>query len=296
MKKEKPFFLNRLNKVILILISISILLLYFNTFLKGNAKTYTERSLLSLVVIICLLILNLYIIKALDKLNLPYSKNFSNLIHVIAFFIAGMFILNFWGINTSLLTQSSVLLGLILGLALQPILSNLFAGIIILSTRYVEVGKRIKILSSQIPYGLVPMPAYKFLSVENTDLGYKGTIKKVTLFYSIFQSEEGEEIKIPNNLLLNSVILEREKENSIISIRVEFPLNLKIKLNELENKIKETLKDFEIVEGPYFNEQSDKEYVFITIKILSKDNWKKTKSEVLKKLLILKESLKRQKK
>jgi small-conductance mechanosensitive channel len=62
---------------------------------------------------------------------------------------------------------------LVFGLALQPILSNLFAGIIILSTRYVEVGKKIKILSSQIPYGLVSPPPYKFLSVENTDLGYK---------------------------------------------------------------------------------------------------------------------------
>jgi small-conductance mechanosensitive channel len=181
----------------------------------------------------------------------------------------------------------------VLGLALQPILSNLFAGIIILSTRYIEVGKNIKILSSQIPFGLVPLPPYKFLSVENTDLGYKGSIKKVTLFYSIFQSEEGEEIKIPNAILLNSVILERDKENAIISVRVEFPLKLKIGLEKLEDEIKRSLKGFNIVEGPYFNEQSDKEHVFITLKVESKDNWKKTKSEVLKRLLILKEKLKK---
>jgi small-conductance mechanosensitive channel len=256
-------------------------------------KIYANRGLLSLAVIIFLLVINYYVIKAIDNLNIPYSKNFTNLFHVLAFLIAALVILKIWNVDTSIILQSSVVLGLVLGLALQPILSNLFAGIIILSTRYVEVGKKIKILSSQIPYGLVPLPPYKFLSVENTDLGYKGSIKKVTLFYSVFQLEEGEEIKIPNAILLNSVILDRDKENAIISVRVEFPLKLKIGLEKLEDEIKRSLKGFNIVEGPYFNEQSDKEHVFITLKVENKDNWKRTKSEVLKRLLILKEKLKK---
>jgi small-conductance mechanosensitive channel len=284
---------SHLNNTILILIIFFLILLASIPFLPNNMKIYANRGLLSLAVIIFLLLINYYVIKALDNLNIPYSKNFANLFHVLAFLIATLVILKIWDINTTIILQSSVLIGLVLGLALQPILSNLFAGIIILSTRYIEVGKNIKILSSQIPFGLVPLPPYKFLSVENTDLGYKGSIKKVTLFYSIFQSEEGEEIKIPNAILLNSVILERDKENAIISVRVEFPLKLKIGLEKLEDEIKRSLKGFNIVEGPYFNEQSDKEHVFITLKVESKDNWKKTKSEVLKRLLILKEKLKK---
>ena len=284
---------SHLNNTILILIIFFLILLASIPFLPNNMKIYANRGLLSLAVIIFLLLINYYVIKALDNLNIPYSKNFTNLFHVLAFLIATLVILKIWDINTTIILQSSVLIGLVLGLALQPILSNLFAGIIILSTRYIEVGKNIKILSSQIPFGLVPLPPYKFLSVENTDLGYKGSIKKVTLFYSIFQSEEGEEIKIPNAILLNSVILERDKENAIISVRVEFPLKLKIGLEKLEDEIKRSLKGFNIVEGPYFNEQSDKEHVFITLKVESKDNWKKTKSEVLKRLLILKEKLKK---
>jgi small-conductance mechanosensitive channel len=284
---------SHLNNTILIVIIFFLILLASIPFLPNNMKIYANRGLLSLAVIIFLLVINYYLIKALDNLNIQYSKNFTNLFHVLAFLIAALVILKIWNVDTSIILQSSVVLGLVLGLALQPILSNLFAGIIILSTRYVEVGKKIKILSSQIPYGLVPLPPYKFLSVENTDLGYKGSVKKVTLFYSIFQSEEGEEIKIPNAILLNSVILERDKENAIISVRVEFPLKLKIGLEKLEDEIKRSLKGFNIVEGPYFNEQSDKEHVFITLKVESKDNWKKTKSEVLKRLLILKEKLKK---
>jgi len=292
--KERTFIL--LDKKILVLIVLSIVLAIFIPFLQNSAKIYAIKTLLSLLVITGLLLVNSYILRGLGKLNLPYSKNFSNLLSISTFLIATIATLKIWNVDISILLQSSVLLGLVLGLALQPILSNLFAGIIILSTRYVEVGKKIKIISSQIPYGLVPLPPYKFLSVENTDLGYKGSIKKVTLFYSVFQSDEGEEIKIPNAILLNSVILERDKENAIISIRVEFPLDIPLTLEELENEIKKSLKGFNIVDGPYFNEQSDKQYVFITMKIESKENWRETKSEALKRLLTLKMELEKKKK
>jgi small-conductance mechanosensitive channel len=288
--KQKPIFL---NKIVLSLIVTIIFLAFSVTFLPQIIKDYAIKGILSLFVALVLVIFSLYISRYFDKLNLPYSKNFSNLIYVLSFLIAGLIVLKIWNVDTTIILQSSVLLGLILGLALQPILSNLFAGIIILSTRYVEVGKKIRIISSQIPYGLTALPAYKFFSVESSDLGYKGVVKKVTLFYSVFETERGDEIRIPNSILLQSVVLDAEKENVTFSMRVEFPLKMKISLEELEEKIKKTLKGFKIVEGPYFNEQSDKEYVFITLKIEAKENWKQTKSEALKKLLILKEKLER---
>jgi small-conductance mechanosensitive channel len=282
-----------LNKIVILLTIIAIVLVIPLVFPSFTIKDYISKTTLSLFVILILFIFSIYVSRFFDKLNLPYSKNFSNLIYVLSFIIAGLIVLKIWGIDTTIVLQSSVLLGLILGLALQPILSNLFAGIIILSTRYVEVGKRIRIISSQIPYSLTPLPAYKFFSVESSDLGYKGVIKKVSLFYSVFETERGDEIRIPNSILLQSVILDVEKENTIVSIRVEFPLKLKVGLEELERRIKKALKGFKILEGPYFNEQSDKEYVFITIKIEAQDDWKKVKSEALKRLLILKERLKK---
>jgi small-conductance mechanosensitive channel len=288
--KQKSSFL---NKIVILLMIITIILVIPLTFLSSILKDYILKTTLSLFVILTLFIFGMYVSRYFDKLNLPYSKNFLNLIYVLSFIIAGLIVLKIWGIDTTIILQSSVLLGLILGLALQPILSNLFAGIIILSTRYVEVGKRIRIISSQIPYGLTQSPAYKFFSVESSDLGYKGVIKKVTLFYSVFETERGDEIRIPNSILLQSVILDVEKENTVVSIRVEYPLKLKVGLEELEKRIKRALKGFKILEGPYFNEQSDKEYVFITTKIEAQDNWKKVKSEALKRLLILKERLKK---
>ena len=281
------------NKIILgfMLIIISILASIYIFSNEKMTETYLIRWILSLVIILIAITLSRMISRYFNKLNIPHSKNFANLIDITFLIVVALSIMYIWGVDTSILIQSSVFLGLVIGLALQPVLANLFAGIIILSTRYVEVGKKVKILSYQIPYGLVILPAYKFMSVEHTDLGYRGVIKKVTLFYSIFETDDGDEMKIPNSILLQSVILDAENENKIFSIRVEFPLKLKVNLEELENKIRETLKDFEIVDGPYFNEQSDKDYVFIKLWIKSNNNWKKTKSEVLKRLLTLKNEL-----
>jgi len=287
MKQKTGLF----NRVMVLLFTVLIILTLYMMFPPSNIKHYILKISLSLFTALALIILSLYISRYFENLNLPYSKNFSNLIYVLSFIVASLIVLKIWDVDTAIILQSSILLGLILGLALQPILSNLFAGIIILSTKYVEVGKRIRIISSQIPYGLTILPAYKFFSVESSDLGYKGTIKKVSLFYSIFETERGDEIKIPNSILLQSVILDVERENVILSIRVEFPLKLKISLDELEKEIKKTLKEFKIIEGPYFNEQSDKEYVFITLKVEAHNNWKKVKSEILKKLLILKKKV-----
>ncbi|WP_198429666.1 hypothetical protein [Sulfurisphaera tokodaii] len=63
---------------------------------------------------------------------------------------------------------------------------------------------------------------------------------------------------------------------NIFNVRVEFPLNV-IDITTIEDQVREQLKDFDIVEGPYINEQSDKEFVIILvrIKVSEKNDWEK---------------------
>ena len=66
----------------------------------------------------------------------------------------------------------------------------------------------------------------------------------------------------------------------------------KINLNTIEEEVKEALKGFEIEEGPYLSEQSDKEHVIISLRIAADvDNWKKAKSEALKGILALRHKI-----
>ena len=68
-----------LNKKVLFLIITSISISLLGSHLKEDMKAYATRISLSMLIVAVSLMTNLYIIGALDRLNLPYSKNFSNL-------------------------------------------------------------------------------------------------------------------------------------------------------------------------------------------------------------------------
>jgi Small-conductance mechanosensitive channel len=199
------------------------------------------------------------------------------------------------GADLSGLLAGGVVTGLVLGIALQPVLSNFFAGILLMTTKMVEIGSRARILSTSIPFSMAILPAYKYFSVDFVEAGYKGTIVDINFFYTRMVTDEGREIKIPNIVLMNSSIVDYAPEFSereIINLRVEMPL-ANIDLESLEDKIREALTGFQIEAGPYFNEQSDKEHVIILVKLSVPvgQDWRKVKSEALKRLLILRKRI-----
>jgi hypothetical protein len=53
------------------------------------------------------------------------------------------------------------------------------------------------------------------------------------------------------------------------------------------------LKDFNVIEGPYINEQSDKDHVIVLarLKVGINEDWRKIKSDALKRLLKLRQEL-----
>lgn len=200
--------------------------------------------------------------------------------------------------NGSGIIAGGTFAGLVFGLALQPVLENFFAGLLILLTGYIKIGDHIRIASTSIPYLTAQFPAYKHFSTDLLEQGYKGTVIEVGLFYSIVLLNNGKELKIPNIVLMRSSIIDNTPKYSkynIFNVRVEFPLNV-IDITTIEDQVREQLKDFDIVEGPYINEQSDKEFVIILVRIRvsEKNDWKKTKSEALKRLLKLRQELVKQ--
>ena len=89
-------------------------------------------------------------------------------------------------LGTALLTGASVAT-LIVGLASQSSLGNLIAGFSIFLFRRFHVGDRLQI---NTPKG----PAI-------------GTVEALTLGYTTLRTAENEEIMVPNNLMVNSVVI-----------------------------------------------------------------------------------------
>jgi small-conductance mechanosensitive channel len=219
----------------------------------------------------------------------------ATLIKISGYLIAVLAVVAMAGADLSGLLAGGVVTGLVLGIALQPVLSNFFAGILIMSTRMVEIGNRVRILSTSIPYVVPILPAYKFFSVDFVETGFKGVIVDMNFFYAKMVTDEGRELKIPNMMLMNAAIVDYSPEFSkkeTVSVRVELPLQ-SINPAEIEDRVRNALQGFEIVSGPYLNEQSDKEHVIVIVKlgVSNGEDWRRVKSEALKRLLTLRKQL-----
>jgi len=89
-------------------------------------------------------------------------------------------------LGTALLTGASVV-SLVVGLASQSSIGNLIAGFSIFLFRRVKIGDRLQI---NTPKGMAT-----------------GTVEAINLGYTTLRTDENEEIMVPNNMMINSVVI-----------------------------------------------------------------------------------------
>jgi small conductance mechanosensitive channel len=211
-----------------------------------------------------------------------------NVVKVIGILAVLLFTISTSRLGAELALLGGAVTGLVLGLALQPVLGNLFAGIIILTTRFVEVGDTVRIVASQVPYQVAFFPVYKYFSPDYVLPGYKGRVVEVGLIYTTLILDTGYELRIPNMVLLSSGVVDytpKWSEKQVVLVRVELPLSV-IDLDKLEEEIRKVLEGLNVVAVDY-TEQSDKDFVIVRVKleIPPGENWRAVKSEALKRLL-----------
>ena len=117
----------------------------------------------------------------------------SQLLQVATFLIAGILYAHLVpalrSFGTALLASASVV-SIILGLAAQSTLGNIIAGVALLLYHPFRLGDKIQIGA---PTG-----------VET------GTVNAFTLGHTILRTSDGREILVPNNVVINSVIIKTE--------------------------------------------------------------------------------------
>ncbi|MCI2413658.1 MAG: mechanosensitive ion channel family protein [Candidatus Aramenus sp.] len=116
--------------------------------------------------------------------------------------------------------------GLVLGLASQTVLSNIFAGIMLVFSRPYHVGDRITISTWQ--YGLIA-PTYppKFFSNDFLIPGYTGRVIDITLLYTVIYTDEKVVLKIPNNIMVQAAIfIHNVEEKRQVRTKYEVPKDL----------------------------------------------------------------------
>ena len=215
-------------------------------------KTILFRLIISIALTICCylvaLFLNLFIKTWLAKSKEVMAKGRQNdfiavsrkILNFIIFILLIIFILALWGIKVTALVASLGIVGIIIGLALQTTLANVFGGIALIADRSFKIGDFIKLDSGE--------------TGEIIDVGLRST--------RIKSFEEGNEIIIPNSILMNSKIINYGRPEvylkKIIKIGVAYGSDIRKVKNILLNCIS---KMRNILKNPspqvYFLEMAD---------------------------------------
>lgn len=207
-----------------------------------------------------------------------------NIILIIGYIALALGIGVVLGLSPEGVLAGATFSGLILGLALQPVLSNFFSGLLILLSGYLKPGQEVRIAG--LPVALLSFPAYKFFSRDMLVPSLRGTIVEIGLLYTKILDLDGNLIKISNNMLLsNSMVLTETEEEKRVQIRYEFPVtcNPDEVLAELHLSLGKILGDYRL----YIEEQSDKQYYIVIVITTAppKISARAYRSEVLKEIV-----------
>jgi small conductance mechanosensitive channel len=110
--------------------------------------------------------------------------------------------------------------GIVLGLAAQTSLSNVFGGVALIMSRPFVTGDRVTVSTWQ--YGLIA-PAYppKFWSNDFLIPGTTGTVTDISLMYTTIRTDENVEVKLPNNVVIQAAIFVHKAPYRLVRTKYE---------------------------------------------------------------------------
>ncbi|MEM0287381.1 MAG: mechanosensitive ion channel family protein [Nitrososphaerota archaeon] len=183
-------------------------------------------------------------IVASKLLGTKKANNISVAFEYIGYIVLAIVVLGLAGVSGNALLAGGTFAGLVLGLAGQTVISNVLAGILLITARPMEIGDRVTIATWQ--YGMV-VPVYppKFFSDDRLIVGYTGVIKDIGLTYCVLTLDEGPTVKIPNNVIIQAAVIRHGLNERLVRVRYQAPAS--IPLDVLIPAIQEGIKKNEWV-------------------------------------------------
>ncbi|MDG6913641.1 MAG: mechanosensitive ion channel family protein [Nitrososphaerota archaeon] len=124
------------------------------------------------------------------------------------------------GVTGTELLAGGTVTGLVAGLASQQTLSNMFAGLLILTSRPFLVGNRITISTWQWGFDIPSYPP-KFFSDNLLIPGYTGVVEDIRLNYTTLRLDEGVQVKVPNSIVIQASVLDHGVKERLVRVRYD---------------------------------------------------------------------------
>lgn len=214
-------------------------------FLPPNFETYVN--------LVILFVAGYYIIRTASRMIIRYGTPRLEVSNVVAlkntFLIVSWLVLflvasSMFGIDLTAALVGVGFMGLVVGLAAQTVLGNLFAGISIMISKPFKVGDRITINTWQ--YGFVAQ-TYPH---EGLIPGYTGVIKDIGIMYTKIESDDNVPVSYPNSVLIQAMIFNHNLVKTRL-VRVRMDVNRDIPLSDLREAIIYALKGEHLIDNSH---------------------------------------------
>ncbi len=175
------------------------------------------------------------------------ASSLSFIIKVAGYTLTMLIFLSYFKIGLGAALAAGGFSGLILGLASQNVLSNIFGGIMIIVTRPFKVDDRITVSTWQ--YGL-DAPAYppKFWSNDFIIPGYTGIVKNISLIYTYIITDDNTPLRIPNSILIQAAIFVQNGSGARV-VRTKYEIPKSIDPDDAINSIKKRVKKLKFIKA-----------------------------------------------
>ena len=125
------------------------------------------------------------------------------------------------GVSAESIFLGSAFAGIVLGLAAQTVLANVFAGLLLVVSDPFRPGDRVSFVTSS--YGLFA-PSYPHEAIPPA---YGGTIVDIGLIYTVLALDRGGTAKLPNNIVMQALVLE-PRATTLLRVRMTFPVSVPV--------------------------------------------------------------------
>jgi small-conductance mechanosensitive channel len=159
-----------------------------------------------------------------------------NLFQIIAAIVLVLVVAFSLGINITSALVGAGFLGIVLGLAAQTVLGNVFAGIALVVSKQFKVGDRLTINTGS--YGFIAQ------SYQHDDLipGYTGIVKDINLTRTTVLLDDNVPVTFPNSVLIQSMIFEHSAVEKR-TVRIRMDLFSDIPIDQFRTAMKQALKN-----------------------------------------------------
>ncbi len=166
-------------------------------------------------------------------------KNFFQLLAGIALIISAFAI---FGFDLTGALVSAGFLGIVLGLAAQQTLGNIFAGLSLFASRPFEIGDRVTLATSSYTLAGSTYPHESQIS------GFTGVVQDIGIFFTRMMLDSGSPAVFPNSVVIGALIVNYSRVTSR-AVRVRMDLDKKTDYDKFKSRLMESLKKYETVDA-----------------------------------------------